>query len=112
MARLPPGSRMTRTPSKSQEPSEPEWAPPDPVEYEPEEPLAPSRGDAVRQLARDLGIRPREARRVLARQEAIDASDEPPPPPLKVKRQYLEELRALGWLTPEQEAHALPHVVD
>ena len=106
-AKLPPGSRMRHA-------VKPEPSHELPFEYEPEEPPASlqlpidlpstSRGDLVRQLARDIGVRPREARRMLNRQEAIDASPEPAPP-LRVRRQHIEELRSMGWLTPEQEAY-------
>ena len=106
-AKLPPGSRMRHA-------VKPEPSHELPFEYEPEEPTSSlqlpidlpstSRGDLVRQLARDIGVRPREARRMLNRQEAIDASPEPAPP-LRVRRQHIEELRSMGWLTPEQEAY-------
>jgi len=61
-----------------------------------------TRGEAIRKLADMMGVRPREARRALERQEAIDAAP-PPPPSLKVDASHLEELRALGWLTEEQQ---------
>jgi hypothetical protein len=73
---------------------------------------SPTRGDLVRQLARDMGIRPREARKVLERREHIAADERPPAPPLKVKQSHLEELRALGWLTAEQEAACAGHLVE
>ena len=72
----------------------------------------PTRGDLVRQLARDMGIRPREARRIFERREQIELDTRPPPPPLKVKQSHIEELRALGWLTPEQEAACAGHLVE
>ena len=96
-AKLPPGSRFARptAPAPAQV-----TAPVLPAEL----PTA-SRGDLVRQLARDIGVRPREARRMLEREEAVAASSAPPPP-LEVQADHLAELRALGWLTPEQEAAA------
>ena len=96
-AKLPPGSRFARptAPAPAQV-----AAPVLAVEL----PSA-SRGDLVRQLARDIGVRPREARRMLEREDAIAASPAPPPP-LQVDAAALDELRALGWLTPEQEAAA------
>ena len=96
-AKLPPGSRFARptAPAPAQV-----TAPVLPAEL----PTA-SRGDLVRQLARDIGVRPREARRMLEREDAIAASPAPPPP-LQVDAAALDELRALGWLTPEQEAAA------
>lgn len=91
----PPASRGEQAVEPSEEDEEPE-----------------TRGDLVRQLARDMGIRPREARRIVERREQIELDTRPPPPPLKVKQSHLEELRALGWLTPEQEAACAGHLVE
>jgi hypothetical protein len=96
-AKLPPGSRFAR-------PTAPAPAQVAAPVLAAELPSA-SRGDLVRQLARDIGVRPREARRMLEREDAIAASPAPPPP-LQVDAAALDELRALGWLTPEQEAAA------
>lgn len=96
-AKLPPGSRFARPMAPAQVAA--------PGMALPAELPEASRGDLVRQLARDIGVRPREARRMLEREEAIAASPAPPPP-LQVDAAALEELRALGWLTPEQEAAA------
>ena len=89
-------------------PDPPEVIPPDPVEYEGEL----TRGDLVRQVARDLGVRPREARRIVERREIISAQDVEPPPPLMVERQHLEEMRALGWLTPGMEEACAGRIIE
>lgn len=64
----------------------------------------PTRGDRIRKLAHEMGIRPREARRIVERQEAMAEDRTPKPPPLLVDLTMLAEMRARGWLTPEQEA--------
>lgn len=89
-------------------PDPPEVIPPDPVEYEGEL----TRGDLVRQVARDLGVRPREARRIVERREIISAQDVEPPPPLMVERQHIEEMRALGWLTPGMEEACAGRIIE
>ena len=92
-ASLPPGSRMgVRAPTPAPVPTSA------PVELPPPE----TRAEAIRKLAGMMGMRPREARRAIERQEAIEAAPSAPPP-LKVDASHLEELRALGWLTEEQE---------
>ena len=48
---------------------------------------------------------------MLEREEAVAASPAPPPP-LQVDAAALEELRAMGWLMPEQDTFARQHVVD
>ena len=95
--KLPPGSRFARPTARAHAQV---TAPVLPAEL----PTA-SRGDLVRQLARDIGVRPREARRMLEREEAVAASPAPPPP-LELDPAVLEEMRTMGWLTPEQEAAA------
>lgn len=92
-ASLPPGSRMGM---RSSTPA------PVPTSAPKKIPPPQTRGEAIRKLADMMGVRPREARRALERQEAIEAAP-PPPPPLKVDASHLEELRALGWLTEEQQ---------
>ena len=82
----PPASRGEQAVEPSEEDEEPE-----------------TRGDRVRQLARDMGIRPREARRIVERQEHIAADTRPKPPPLLVDMSMLAEMRARGWLSSEQE---------
>ena len=82
----PPASRGGQAVEPSEEDEEPE-----------------TRGDRVRQLARDMGIRPREARRIVERQEHIAADTRPKPPPLLVDMSMLAEMRARGWLSSEQE---------
>ena len=89
-------------------PDPPEVIPPDPVEYEGEL----TRGDLVRQVARDLGVRLREARRIVERREIISAQDVEPPPPLMVERQHLEEMRALGWLMPGMEEACAGRIIE
>ncbi len=89
-------------------PDPPEVIPPDPVEYEGEL----TRGDLVRQVARDLGVRPREARRIVERREIISAQDVEPPPPLMVERQHIEEMRALGWLMPGMEEACAGRIIE
>jgi hypothetical protein len=92
-ASLPPGSRMgVRAPTPATVPTSA------PSELPPPE----TRAEAIRKLAGMMGIRPREARRAIERQEAIEAAPSAPPP-LKVDASHLDELRALGWLTEEQE---------
>jgi hypothetical protein len=62
-------------------------------------PPMPTRGDAVRQLARDLGVRPREARKMLEREEIIASRPEvPPPAPVALTDDMARELmRDFGW---------------
>ncbi len=92
-ASLPPGSRMgSRAPAPA----------PVPTSAPRELPPPETRAEAIRKLAGVMGVRPREARRAIERQEAIEAAP-PPPPPLTVDASHLEELRALGWLTEEHE---------
>jgi hypothetical protein len=46
------------------------------------------------------------------RREIISAQDVEPPPPLMVERQHLEEMRALGWLTPEMEEACAGRIIE
>lgn len=62
-------------------------------------PPMPTRGDAVRQLARDLGVRPREARKMIEREEIIASRPEVPAPvPVVMTDDMARELmRDFGW---------------
>ena len=68
-----------------------------------EEEQEATRGDRIRELARNMGIRPREARRIVERREAIEEDRRPKPAPLLVDMSMLAEMRARGWLSTEQE---------
>lgn len=85
---------------------------PDPPEVLPPDPVELTVGDRVRQVARDLGVRPREARRIMERQAIIAAQDVEPPPPLMVERQHIEEMRALGWLMPGMEEACAGRIIE
>lgn len=62
-------------------------------------PPMPTRGDAVRQLARDLGVRPREARKMIEREEIVASRPEVPAPvPVVMTDDMARELmRDFGW---------------